>query len=443
MAVTLSTLELTPERLRVWGIRSGISILDQGLTSGAGFLLNLLLARWLTGEAYGAFAVTFTTVLFIAGFQNVLVLEPMSVFGPSNYVRRMPGYFAGQIKVHAVLVGILSALLLGIAATMMRMRVSEHLVLATAGSAVTLPFILLLWLVRRMCYVVHRPSAAVLGSAIYLVCVLTGLFALHQWGWLTPWSAFFLMAATSIPATLLLLWRLGVVSPDLSNVSSLRDTFRENWRYGRWLVASTTLYSATSQTQTYLTAGFLGLGASGIFRAMQIPSLVMTQIIIAMSLFVLPIMARQFGVGHIYRLRKSAVLASLLLTIMSIAYAGALAIFCKPIESALFGGKYSASAWLIPILGLVPVCVAFGTGFSMALRASQQSHLDLLANVISAVVGLVTAVVFIKIWGLPGAAVSLIAGYAAYSGAFCWAFVRWAKKDVALSEAAVPLESPV
>ena len=46
-------------QVRVWGVRSGLSLVDQGLTSGAGFAVNILLARWMPAEVYGAFAVTF------------------------------------------------------------------------------------------------------------------------------------------------------------------------------------------------------------------------------------------------------------------------------------------------------------------------------------------------------------------------------------------------
>jgi hypothetical protein len=59
---------LTMARLRVWGARSALSLLDQGLTSGAGFCVNLVLARWMPAEVYGAFAVVFAGLLFISGF---------------------------------------------------------------------------------------------------------------------------------------------------------------------------------------------------------------------------------------------------------------------------------------------------------------------------------------------------------------------------------------
>ena len=73
----------------MWGVRSALSLVDQGLTSGAGFGVNLLLARWMPADVYGAFAVAFAGFLFVSGFHNVLLLEPMSVMGPSRHAERL------------------------------------------------------------------------------------------------------------------------------------------------------------------------------------------------------------------------------------------------------------------------------------------------------------------------------------------------------------------
>jgi O-antigen/teichoic acid export membrane protein len=181
---------------------------------------------------------------------------------------------------------------------------------------------------------------------------------------------------------------------------SWKQVLVENWRYGRWLVASAVLFTITSQIQTYAAAGFLGLGTAGILRAMQIPSLLMTQIVTAVGLMTLPAMAQDFGVGLIDRLRKKVVLCTLALTAMAVSYALLLAIFAKPLERILYGGKFAPVSWLIPVLGLVPVFTGFATGFSMALRAVQKPHFDLVANAISAPIGLITAVVFIRVWGV-------------------------------------------
>src|SRR6202041_4020558 len=107
--------ELSASRVRTWGIKSGLSIVDQGLVSGAGFLLSFLLARWLNSEVYGAFAVAFATLLFLTGFHNVLLLEPMSVMGPARYSDRTPFYFAAQLRVHIWMGALLAGVLLLVA----------------------------------------------------------------------------------------------------------------------------------------------------------------------------------------------------------------------------------------------------------------------------------------------------------------------------------------
>lgn len=419
--------ELTANRIRTWGVKSGLSIVDQGLISGAGFLLSFLLARWLNSEVYGAFAVAYATLLFLSGFHNVLLLEPMSVMGPARYSDRTSAYFAAQCRIHKRLGALLASALLLMALFMKLLGANPELATATAASAFALPFFLLLWMVRRMAYMVHRPAVAGTASLVYFLLTLIGLFLLHARSALSPPTAFLLMGGAGLLSTVLPIRQLGMLGaktddPIFSKACCWRAVAKENWNYGRWLVLSTALFSVAAQGQTYLAAGLLGLGAAGIFRAMQVPSLVMTQIVTGFGLLFLPSMSREFGLGQLSRMRREAVLASAFVTLIGLGYAAVLALFAVPIEHVLYGGKYSPYVRLIPILGWVPVCTGVALGFSMAVRASQKPHIDLVANAVSAPVGLITAAVFIKLWGINGAALSLVAGFAVYAAVFCWSF---------------------
>jgi O-antigen/teichoic acid export membrane protein len=390
--------------------------------------LSFLLARWLSSEVYGAFAVAFATLLFLSGFHNVLLLEPMSVMGPARYSDRTSAYFAAQLKIHKRLGALLASALLLIALLMKLLGANLELVTATAASAFALPFFLVLWLVRRMAYMVQRPSVAGWASAGYFLLTLFGLLVLHRRNVLSPATAFLLMGSAGLLSAALPLRQLGLLEAKADIECSWKAVAQENWNYGRWLIASTALFSVAAQIQTYLAAGLLGLGAAGIFRAMQVPSLVMTQIVTAVGLLLLPSMSYEFGLGEFARLRRKAVLASAIVTLLAVGYAALLWLFAGPVEHLLYGGKYSPYVRLIPILGLVPVCTGLANGFSMALRASQKPHFDLVANAISAPVGLITAAAFIRLWGLKGAAFSLVAGFAAYAAVFCWSFQRSAKQ---------------
>jgi O-antigen/teichoic acid export membrane protein len=422
----ISTLGLTPERIRVWGFRSSVAILDQGLTSCSSLVLNLLLARWLPPETYGTFAVAFAGLLFASSFHNILLLEPMSVIGPARYDGQLRSYFRSSLKVHALVVGTLSVLFLSVGVAIGHYG-SEQLARALPGVGIALPFLLLLWLSRRMCYVLQRPSAALFASIISLVVMSVGLIALHEQGLLTPFSAFVLTGAASLLASLLLLRQLGVVGRASRPEPPVpwAQVLRENWNYGRWLAASAVLFNAFTQTQTFLVAGFLGLGAAGILRAMQMPALVMTQIVTAMGLVVLPSMSYDIGLQRFQQLRIKASLTTLSLTSVALVYAALLFAVARPVEHVLYGGKYALYSGLIPLFALVPVCTGFATGHSMALRALQKPQFDLLSNAVAAPVGIISCILFIHLWGISGAVASMVLSFAAYALVFFWCYHVW------------------
>ena len=429
-------ISLTPSNLRAWGTKSALSLIDQGFTSAAGFGVNVFLARFLPPEAYGAFAVAFGAFLFLSGFHNVLLLEPLSVLGPARYAGKLPPYFRTQIVVHTVLVGALSAaaLLFGLALW----RISPHspLVGAVIGGGIALPFLLLQWLVRRMCYVVQRPSVAVLGSGFYFLFVICGLVVLQGLSRLGSCSAFLLMGLGSLVAAAMLAWQLDIFSRAsmAEPRAAWRLTLKENWTYGRWLVGSIVLFSVSSQIQMFLAAGALGLGAAGVLRAMQIPALAMTQVVTAAGLLVLPTLSYEFGRGATARIRHKAMIVSVGLFTLALCFAGLLALESGKVEHLLFGSKYESFAWLMPVLALIPAVNGMSMGYSMALRASQQPRFDLISNLFAAPAAVVSAFVFMRVWGLGGAAASMLLSYAVLSTVTIIFFRKHSHKQEATSE---------
>jgi O-antigen/teichoic acid export membrane protein len=425
-AVKLGGFLITPARLRVWGMKSALALLDQGLFSGAGFAVNLLLARWMAPELYGAFAVAFAGFLFVSGFHNVLLLEPLTVLGPSQYADRLPEYFRAQIIVHLVLVGPLSAVTLLASLVIWRIAPGSPLTGAVLGVGLALPFLLLLWLIRRMYYVMQRPAVAVTGSGLYLLLLVAGLSALRHFGRLGAFNAFLMMACGGVLVCWLLLWRLGLLrsGPSTEADVSWRRALLGNWNYGRWLVGSTISYSLTTQSQTFLAATILGLGAAGILRAMQLPMLAMGHAMAAVGLLVLPSFSYDFGRGQTERLRHKAALVSAGLGSAAICFTVILGIFARPIERLLFGGRYAAYAGLLPLLALVVVCQGFSTGYAMAMRASQKTRFDLIANALAAPIAVASAFLFMHWWGVVGAAASMAVGFAVYTISVCCIYYR-------------------
>jgi len=407
-------LQFTAKRLRVWGVRAAFSLLDQGLFSGAGFLVNWLLARWLAPASYGVFAVAFAAFLFTYGFHNALLLEPMSVFGPSRHAESLPGYFRAQLMIHIVMVGPLSAVGIVTGLLVWRITPGSPLVGAIMGVSLALPLILLLWLARRICYAVQRPSVAATGTALYLAFVAAGLLGLRNSSLLGPFTAFILMGSGSFIASMLLVLQLGfykqgAVKP-LS--ASWRMVWRENWTYGRWLIGSAVLSSIVIQAQVFFVSALLGLGAAGVLRAMQLPALLIIQVSTAMGFLVLPVFAYDFSTGAIRKMRQKAILVSVGITTFALILGGVTWAFSGPIERALFSGKYGAYAWLMPMLVLATIALGPMQGFGMALRAIRKPKFDLVSGLLAAPIAMLCAYFGTIRWGLAGAACSLVIGFA-------------------------------
>jgi len=387
-----------------------VAVLDQATTSGCNFLLNLLLARWMEPAAYGAFAVGFTLFLFVSGYHNALLLEPMSVLGPGRHRSRLPEYLLVQVRLHVLLTSLLGVLLLPVAAFFWWGNRSEPLAEAILGTSLALPMILFLWVVRRFFYILGSPSRALAGSVIYLLLSLGGLLAIKSLGWVNPLSALLIMGFSSLLAggTVFQLTRLSSAVRRVEPPLRMLEILREHWIFGRWIVLAAALISASTQLQTFFCAALLGLQAAGALRAMQIVTLPMAQVITAVATLALPQLSREHAGGHVRSLRSRGVALTLALSGLAAAYEIVLLMTSRPLEAALYGGKMATYSWLIPILGFVPVFTALSTGYSLILRAAEKPQHFLIVGSITAPVSVISGIVFTRVWGLAGTSASIV-----------------------------------
>jgi O-antigen/teichoic acid export membrane protein len=411
------------------GVHSGLSMIDQGLTSGSSFLLNVLLARWLLKEAYGAFAMAFIGFLFVAGFHNVLVLEPISVMGSSRHLNCLSAYFLMQLKAHAMVTGALSVICLSVAGLLAFQHLAGFAGEAILGAAISLPFLLLLGLTRRMCYVAQCPALAAKAGLLNVSMILCGAGGLHYLGWLNPLSAFLLLGVASFLASAAILSGLGLLEAGEKRMAAprLQSVLSENWSYGRWLTLTTVLSWLSVQAQAFFVGSDLGLGEAGVMRAMQLPSLAMTQVISAATLLMLPSLSRELGDRNFLRLHKKTVFASMILSALGCLFVVLLGLYSGQTERLLFGGKYASSAWLMPALGLASVFTGFATSYSYALRTLGKARFELLAYLLSAIAAVVTAAVLMPRWGLPGAAASVVFSSGVLMASVFFCYLKWGR----------------
>ncbi|HBP87003.1 MAG TPA: hypothetical protein DD706_04820, partial [Nitrospiraceae bacterium] len=152
--------------LNRWGKRGGISLVDQAIHGGTNFLINIILARWLSPNEYGAFAVAYTIFLLIGAIHTSVMIEPMMVYGAKKYIETFRGYIGSLLLGHGVFSVLVTIILIVSSLTFLAFD-SKELADAFLGLAIASPFILLQWMIRRSFYVVSQSTWALAGSFMY------------------------------------------------------------------------------------------------------------------------------------------------------------------------------------------------------------------------------------------------------------------------------------
>ena len=243
---------------RVWIGRGALALTDQALFSGAGFLLSLLLGRWLTPAQYGAYALAFSVFLFASSFHNSLILEPMGVIGPASYKQNLPAYIAKLIKLHGYVALGLAFLMMVAAGGVFIFSRNSTLAGALCGASIAIPCVLLSWLLRQSAYLDHRPALAARGGATYAAVVVLSLFILYFTRSLNPFTAFITIAAAGTVAGFVM---MALIRPEFdapAAIAHMRTILSQHWVYGRWVIVTALVYWLSWQAYTFIVAAMLG-----------------------------------------------------------------------------------------------------------------------------------------------------------------------------------------
>jgi O-antigen/teichoic acid export membrane protein len=393
------------EKFIGWAAKGGLAIVDQGLITGSNFVLSILLARWMSREQYGAFALGFAVFLLLAALHQSLLLEPMAVFGGSVYRNHLRYYLGALLRMHLVFAfGIF--LVLGISAEVARVSgQADGLPGSLAGAALAAPCILLLWLARRAFYLQLSPTLAAAGAFLYCVLVLGGLFLTRGHSLLSPFSAFVLMGVGGLSTGLLLLTRLRSRLQVSTCPPGLPEIWRRHWSYGRWALASAAAMWIPGSMYYPLLTTFSGVASAGELRALMNFAAPVWQTCIALSLILLPYAARvQSQEGSAGALTRKITLFCVSGTV---AYWVVVAVLRVHAFRLLYSGRYLEVVDLIPVVGLGSVIWSAFFGPATVLRAMESPALVFVALGASSVASLAVGVPATWALGIRGAVWSM------------------------------------
>lgn len=354
-----------------WIKKGGFSILDQGLFAGTNFILNVLLARWLSPEQYGTYSVALSVFYLLASFHTAILTEPMLVFGAGKYKQSFQNYLTILVKGHWIVTSVL-ALVFGIISGSFWLFHIKDLSAAFLGLAMALPSILFLWLIRKVFYIKTQPELALLGGGFYLILLLGMLYSLKIFLKLSVFTAFLIMGFASVAVTLFFLYRLHFwMRLSVKSLTS-KMVLDSHWQYGRWSLGSTLLVWIPGNAYYLLLPLTAGLDASGDLRALTnllMPALHTNS---ALSIVLVPYFARIINEKKIITLKKMIINSLLVFTAISLLFWLILIFFGKDIIFLFYGTKYSNYSTVLWIIGLLPVSAGIVAVLGGALRAMER-----------------------------------------------------------------------
>jgi O-antigen/teichoic acid export membrane protein len=385
------------------------------LFSGANFIANVLLAKLLTPVEYGAFTVAFTTFLFLGTIHGALLTEPMLVFGAGRYRDSVVTYLRTLLWGHAA-VSVAFGIILTGAGLLCRALRMESIGNALLCLAVAQPLILLLWLMRRACYIESSPRRAASAGTIYLVLVVVGIVSLNKAGRLSVMSSLAVMACGSAVCALLIWISLTAGQAEVSSGPTVRAVAWVHWDYGRWAAVTAALGFVPWNIYYYVLPVFTGLAATAALKAMVNITLPALQSSSALATLLLPALVRRRGTPAFARVVRFAVIGAAAALISFWAAVGA---FHGAVVGEAYGGRYLEASSLLWIVGGLPLAAGLSAVFSTALRAEENPRAVFNATLVAALASITLGIPLAAWGGIRGAATGMMA-YSVISTGILW-----------------------
>lgn len=237
--------------------RASWALIDQGVISLGGFLVNVELARSLPGSDYGAFALFMGAIFVFRAVDFSLVSYPLSLRLCATDHKDQPALMGTTVTIAALLAVLLAVLMH-----------SGASILGRADIALPATVCFLSWqaqeTTRRLLCADFRYRAAVWGDAVSflgqaaLIAVLSGL------GLLTLQSALYAISIMFLAGAALHVMRVEIGRP---NIGELVELFRGYFTVGKWSLLTYEVVLLRTQLFPWILAMIVGTAGTASFQA--------------------------------------------------------------------------------------------------------------------------------------------------------------------------------
>jgi O-antigen/teichoic acid export membrane protein len=265
------------------------SLSDQALVSLGGFLTQVILARYLSPQDYGVFALIFGTLILLNVCHWALVAYPLSVIGASSSEERLRQLTGSSLLLTSLLALPFAAIITGVTLFLGRPQLVLWVVLAS-----------LTWQLQEtlrrglMAHLLHH--TAFFGDAISYLGQGAIIWGLASHGGLTLPGAFAVVALTSAAAAAVQSLQLRLKFARFRETAALVTVY---WRCGRWALGAHVTDTGTVQAFPWALAILHGPEQAAFFQAAINVLGITNPVLLGMMNLIVPSSARTQDAGEV------------------------------------------------------------------------------------------------------------------------------------------------
>ena len=376
------------------------AIIDQGIISLSNFAASIILTMLVSPSELGTYVTGFFAVYFVRAIQDGVIIQPLNSFGASKDTKSFKAYFSA-IAIHQLILSTLTAIgawALG-------------WILTKTGNDTLGPTISVLWFafftwqtqefIRRTFYTRNEVHKGMWVSVIDNFVRLGFIVLISKVGHVSGLTGLTAMGLGSLVGSLLGIW----LARDYftGEIQDIYRTWRENWRFGRWILGASLAEWVVVDFYPIIIAGAISFAATGAYQTLQNLVAPIHVLLRTMDTFVTPIMARAYDQSGTHKLKRTINLIFLLGGIPVFGLLIVAVILTPQMLYILKGETYLPYANGIYLMALFYFFMFINRPLQMVFRAIRHGKQVFLANILAAVSMFTVGVWLINQWGFYGA----------------------------------------
>lgn len=396
-----------------------LSLLDQVLIAGTMFVVNIVFARIHNKESYGNFVLAYSALIFLMGIQNAFILEPYSVFGSSKYNIVHDDYFSymfrRQMKLNLIFIVLLLFILV-----LLNVFFPHLCDNSMYGLFLSISFILTGQFMRRKLYLLRKTDKAFMMSLIFFCTTLLMLGILLITNTFNGVMIFSAIGFAWLIAIAFIFRNEKSIFKSKNFIIQYPEYTKEHWNYSKWVLMTAFVFQATSQGYYWILTGILSSSEVGDYRSVQNIIAPIDQILISMSMVLLPILS--FHHHDPYKFKSIMKMRLIITGTILISYGFVITIFGKYFLNFVYNGKYDQNYNIMLIICAAVGINAIGNIYNDGLKAKENPKLVFWGYIFGTITTVIVGIPLVKYYGVVGAAYGACCSAAAYSISLIYSF---------------------